>query len=131
MYRRALPISVIEKLRVWARALKRELSVAWLVARDPHTSWWLRAWWFFALGYALSPIDLIPDFIPILGLLDDLILLPFMLWLGFKWTQPAVLQRARAQADRDAHLPSSKWAGVVIATIWMISIGALIFRFCL
>jgi uncharacterized membrane protein YkvA (DUF1232 family) len=122
---------VIEQLRKWAKALKRELTVAWLAARDPQTPWWLRAWWMFTLGYALSPIDLIPDFIPVLGLLDDLILLPIMLWLGFKWTSPEVLQRARAQADREAHLPVSKTAGLIIALIWIVAIGALFAAFCL
>jgi uncharacterized membrane protein YkvA (DUF1232 family) len=85
----------------------------------------------FTLGYALSPIDLIPDFIPILGLLDDLILLPIMLWLGFKWTSPTVLQRARAQAERDAHLPTSKTAGLIIALIWLVAMGSLFAAFCL
>jgi uncharacterized membrane protein YkvA (DUF1232 family) len=116
---------VIEQLRKWAKALKRELTVAWLAARDPQTPWWLRAWWMFTLGYALSPIDLIPDFIPVLGLLDDLILLPIMLWLGFKWTSPEVLQRARAQADREAQLPTSKTAGIIIGIIWVVALIAL------
>jgi uncharacterized membrane protein YkvA (DUF1232 family) len=116
---------VIEQLRKWAKALKRELTVAWLAARDPQTPWWLRAWWMFTLGYALSPIDLIPDFIPVLGLLDDLILLPIMLWLGFKWTSPDVLQRARAQADREAQLPTSKTAGIIIGIIWVVALIAL------
>jgi uncharacterized membrane protein YkvA (DUF1232 family) len=123
--------SVIEQLRKWAKALKRELTVAWLAARDPQTPWWLRAWWMFTLGYALSPIDLIPDFIPIFGLLDDLILLPIMLWLGFRWTASEVLQRARAQADREAHLPASKIAGLIIALIWVVVIGSLLVAFCL
>ena len=131
----ALPTNVIEsafsKLRAWAKALKRELTVAWLAARDPQTPWWLRAWWIFTLGYALSPIDLIPDFIPVLGLLDDLILLPVMLWLGFKWTNPQVLQRARAQAVRDAHLPASKTAGLVIASIWLLAIVSFLAMVCL
>jgi uncharacterized membrane protein YkvA (DUF1232 family) len=116
---------VIEQLRKWAKALKRELTVAWLAARDPQTPWWLRAWWMFTLGYALSPIDLIPDFIPVLGLLDDLILLPIMLWLGFKWTSHDVLQRARAQADRQAQLPTSKTAGIIIGIIWVVALIAL------
>jgi uncharacterized membrane protein YkvA (DUF1232 family) len=125
---------VIEKLRGWAKALKRELTVAWLAARDPQTPWWLRAWWMFTLGYALSPIDLIPDFIPVLGLLDDLILLPIMLWLGFKWTSSEILQRARVQADRDARLPTSKTAGIIIAIIWvgaLIAVSTLFLMWCL
>ncbi len=129
MCHRASPINVIEKLRAWAKALKRELTVAWLAARDPQTPLWLRAWWLFTLGYALSPIDLIPDFIPVLGLLDDLILLPMMLWLGFKWTPAEVLQRARAQADRDQHLPASQTTTIVIALIWLVAIGALMAMF--
>jgi uncharacterized membrane protein YkvA (DUF1232 family) len=116
---------VIETLRAWAKSLKRELTVAWLAARDPQTPIWLRAWWMFTLGYALSPIDLIPDFIPIFGYLDDLILLPIMLWLGFKWTSPEILQRARAQADREAHLPTSKTAGIIIGIIWVVALIAL------
>jgi uncharacterized membrane protein YkvA (DUF1232 family) len=113
---------VIAQLKAWARALKQQLVIAWHAARDPATPWWMRAWWGFTLAYALSPIDLIPDFIPVLGLLDDLILLPLFIWLGFKWTPPEVLARARAQADAAQQLPSSKMGAAVIALLWALGI---------
>ncbi len=115
---------MIAQLKRWARALKQQLVIAWHAARDPATPWWLRAWWGFTLAYALSPIDLIPDFIPVLGLLDDLILLPIFIWLGFKWTPPEVLVRARQQAEVTQQLPTSKTGAIVIALLWALGLAA-------
>ena len=76
---------MLERLKAWAAALKREALVLWFGSRDPRTPWyakWLAA---FIVAYALSPIDLIPDFIPIIGYLDEVILLPGAIWLVLLW----------------------------------------------
>ncbi len=115
---------MLEKLRAWAQALKRQIVIVWHLARDPKTPWWLKAWFGITLAYALSPIDLIPDFIPVFGLLDDLILLPFFIWLGMHFSAPQVLANARAAADAALRLPASRAGAIGIAAIWALAIGA-------
>ena len=76
---------MLERLKTWAAALRREALVLWFGSREPRTPWyakWLAA---FIVAYALSPIDLIPDFIPIIGYLDEVILLPGAIWLVLLW----------------------------------------------
>jgi len=70
------------KLNEWARALKRESLALYYAARDPRTPWYAKLLAGAIVAYALSPIDLIPDFIPVLGLVDDLLLLPAAIWLA-------------------------------------------------
>ena len=86
------------RLRDWARALKLELRALYFVVRDPRTPWYAKALAGAVLAYALSPIDLIPDFIPVLGYLDDVILVPLGIWLALKLVPGEVLAEARARA---------------------------------
>ncbi|UBV44035.1 DUF1232 domain-containing protein [Deinococcus taeanensis] len=86
------------RLRTFARRLKAELVALSLAARDPRTPWYARAWALLVLAYALSPIDLIPDFIPVLGQLDDLLLVPAGLWVALRLIPPAVMAGARREA---------------------------------
>ncbi|WP_034384748.1 YkvA family protein [Deinococcus sp. YIM 77859] len=88
----------LERLRRLARHLRGELLALHLAARDPRTPWPARLLALLVLAYALSPIDLIPDFIPVLGQLDDLLLVPAGLWLALRLVPPAVLKEARARA---------------------------------
>ncbi|MFC6662253.1 YkvA family protein [Deinococcus multiflagellatus] len=81
-------LSLTTRLRTLARRLKAELLALSLAARDPRTPWYARAWALLVLAYALSPIDLIPDFIPVLGQLDDLLLVPAGLWLALRLIPP-------------------------------------------
>src|SRR5688572_19463361 len=76
-------------------------------------------------AYAFSPIDLIPDFIPVLGLLDDMILLPLGVWLVAKLTPDSVWQQARERAHAAAEKPISRTAMIVIAALWVAALGAL------
>ena len=101
-----------------ARALKRQALTVWFVARHPRLPWPLRLVALAVAGYAFSPIDLIPDFIPVLGLLDDLLVVPLGVWLVVKLAPPELLTQARAQAEAAAVRPVSRRAAWAIALIW-------------
>ena len=117
---------LIDRLRGWARALKRDAHAVWLSSRDPRTPWHAKAVAVLVAAYAFSPIDLIPDFIPVLGYLDDLILVPAGLWLAIRLIPPHVLAEHRATAEAAADNPVSRWAGYTIQVIWGASLVFLI-----
>lgn len=105
-----------------ARQLKAETYALYLAYRDPRTPWYARICAAIVVGYAFSPIDLIPDFIPVLGYLDDLVLVPFGIWVALKLIPPEVMaeSRARAQAMMANGKPVSRAAAVVIVIIWIL-----------
>lgn len=107
-------------LRSWARALKRDAHAVWLCARDPRTPFAAKAVALLVAAYAFSPIDLIPDFVPVLGLLDDLILVPAGLWLALRLIPPAILAEHRAAAEAAANRPVSRRAAAVVVAAWLI-----------
>ncbi|HNT75956.1 MAG TPA: YkvA family protein [Anaerolineae bacterium] len=119
-----------------ARQLKAETYALYLVYRDPRTPWPARIVAAVVVGYAFSPIDLIPDFIPVLGYLDDLVLVPFGAWLALKLIPPAVMadSRARAQEMLANGKPVSRAAAVVIVLVWIglaalgIAVAVKVFR---
>ncbi|MET0710797.1 MAG: YkvA family protein [Tardiphaga sp.] len=113
-------------IKRWARALKRDIHAVALAARDPRVPWYARALAVAVAGYALSPIDLIPDFIPVLGYLDDLILIPLGLWAVLRLIPPEVLSEYRVIAEARASRPVSWTAAAIIVTIWIaVAAGAL------
>jgi uncharacterized membrane protein YkvA (DUF1232 family) len=107
-------------LRFWAAALKRQTLVVYYAARDPRTPWAVRLLALAIAAYALSPIDLIPDFIPVIGYLDDLILLPLGLWLVVRLTPAPVVAAARERAAQAFGRPSSRVAAAVIVALWLV-----------
>lgn len=107
-------------LRAWARAIKRDLVAVYHAARDPRTPRAARVLAAIVLAYALSPIDLIPDAIPVLGLLDDAILVPLGLLLVVRLIPPEVMAEHRARAG-DERLPRSRAAAVAIVGLWIVS----------
>jgi uncharacterized membrane protein YkvA (DUF1232 family) len=111
----------MNRWRRWAKKLKRETLVLYLAYRDPRTPWYAKVFTALVIAYALSPIDLIPDFIPVLGYLDDLILIPAGIMLALKMTPAAVLEECRKEAEQalENSLPSSRWAAAVIVIIWI------------
>lgn len=112
----------IDKVKLQAQALKRETHALYLAARDARTPWYAKLVVVLVVGYALSPIDLIPDFIPIFGYLDDLVLLPLGIYLALKLIPAAVLADARRAAQQaGASLTASRIAALVIILLWMIS----------
>ncbi|MCR7407425.1 YkvA family protein, partial [Pseudomonas aeruginosa] len=88
----------IATLKRWARELKTEVIALWLCSRHQHMPWLARLVALLVVAYALSPIDLIPDFIPLLGYLDDLLLVPLGIWLAIRLTPPTLLAECRARA---------------------------------
>jgi uncharacterized membrane protein YkvA (DUF1232 family) len=110
----------LEKLKSWARSLKKEILALYLASRHPLTPIHAKVLALAIIAYALSPIDLIPDFIPVLGLLDDLILLPLGIYLVIKMIPPEVMAECRAKAT-DVRIESiAKWIGAgVIGLIWI------------
>jgi uncharacterized membrane protein YkvA (DUF1232 family) len=111
------------KLKDWARAIKRDAHAVYLAARDPRTPWYVKALAIFVAGYVLSPIDLIPDFVPVLGYLDDVILVPLGIWAVVKLIPPDVMAEHRAAAALAAERPVSRTAAILIALIWAASIA--------
>lgn len=113
-------MSLLARLKERARALKRELVALWLAARDARTPWRARILVGAILAYALSPVDLIPDFIPVLGLLDELLLLPAAIWLALRMIPAAVMTDARQRAAQVAARPRSVAGAVVIVLLWVV-----------
>ncbi len=107
-------------IRSWAAALKRDVVAVGIALRDPRTPWAARLPGVLVVAYACSPIDLIPDFIPLLGLLDDLLLLPLGIWLVVALLPPEVLADARRQAEEGRREGrGGRVAAVVIAGVWV------------
>jgi uncharacterized membrane protein YkvA (DUF1232 family) len=121
--------SMVGRLRTWARAIKRDVHALYLSARDPRVPWYAKAVALSVAAYALSPIDLIPDFIPVLGYLDDLILVPLGIIVAVKLIPPGVLAEHRATALQ-VPLQASRTAAFVIIAVWiglaLVALGAVI-----
>jgi uncharacterized membrane protein YkvA (DUF1232 family) len=111
------------RLRQWARVVKRDVLALYLAARDPRVPWYAKALALLVAGYALSPIDLIPDFIPVLGYLDDVILVPAGILLVRRLIPEAILEEHRATAERLAERPTSRAAAAVIVAIWIAALA--------
>ena len=116
---------MIAALRRWARRFRRQTLTVYFLARDPRLPTPLRLLALAVVAYALSPIDLIPDFIPVLGLLDDLLLIPLGVVLVAKLTPAPVWSAARERAAASAEKPVSRGAMIVIALIWLALLAAL------
>jgi len=112
-----------------ARQLQRETYALFLAYRDPRVSWAARIWAACVVAYALSPIDLIPDFIPVLGYLDDLLLIPLGIALALRMIPPEVMadSRAKAQETMGQDRRLGKVAAAVIVTVWLLVIGLTAF----
>jgi len=108
------------RLAAWARSIKRDVHAVYLAARDPRTPWYAKAVAIGVVAYALSPIDLIPDFIPVLGQLDELIILPLGLWLVVRLIPPDVMNEHRAAAIVAGQMPRSVAGAVTIIAIWLL-----------
>lgn len=113
----------VATLRKWAKGLRQQTMLVYFAARDPRTPWFVRIIALIVAAYALSPIDLIPDFIPVLGYLDDLVLVPIGLALVIRLTPPEVMLSARQQAKTASDRPVNRRMVVVIVMVWLIVLG--------
>src|SRR5262249_44012957 len=113
-------VPVIERLRRRARQLNVETFALYLAYRDPRSPWYARVFTACVVAYALSPIDLIPDFVPVLGLLDDLILVPLGIALALRMIPPDVMRECRKRAQEAHQRPISRGAAAVIVAIWLV-----------
>jgi len=116
-------------LKQWARALKRDVVALWIAGRDRRVPWHAKAVAAAVAAYALSPIDLIPDFIPVLGYLDDLILVPLGIALAVRLIPPALMAEFRAEATRREALPRSRAAAAAIVALWLGAAALLLWIF--
>jgi len=117
--------AMLAALKAWAKKLKRDVVALWLAARDPRTPWHARALAGAVAAYALSPIDLIPDFIPVLGYLDDLLIVPAGIWLALRWVPAPLMAELRERAATRAR-PWSLAAAIVIVALWLAATGLLV-----
>ena len=117
---------MLDKMKAWARAMRREIVAVWIAGRDPRVPWYAKGVALAVAAYALSPIDLIPDFIPVLGYLDDLIIVPLGILLVIKLIPAGLMAEFRAEADRRETKPRSIAAAAVIIAIWILVAGLLL-----
>jgi uncharacterized membrane protein YkvA (DUF1232 family) len=125
--------ALLDKLKARARALKTEVYAITIAARDPRTPWYAKALIFLIVAYALSPIDLIPDFVPILGYLDDLLIVPGGIWLAIRLIPPEVLEESRATAGTYSIDKRVRLLGAaIIILIWILAllwIASIVFHY--
>lgn len=114
----------MSRLKDWARRLKRDVVALWFACRDVRTPRLAKALAVFTVGYALSPIDLIPDFIPVLGFVDDAIILPALIWLVLRIIPPEVMADCREKAQQwlaaGNGKPASRWGAAAIVALWLV-----------
>jgi uncharacterized membrane protein YkvA (DUF1232 family) len=119
-------------LNTWkqkARALKVQTLSLYFAVHDPRTPWSARILAGAVVAYAFSPIDLIPDFIPVLGYLDDLLLLPLGVWLALRLIPSEVMadSRVKAEAQLRQGKPVYKWMAVIFVLVWLAALGLVCF----
>ena len=123
---RAVPVrSMLTDVKIWARGLRRDAHAVYLAAHDPRMPWYAKALAIAVAGYALSPVDLIPDFIPVLGYIDDLIIVPLGIALVVSLIPNEVIAEYRTKADAAEQRPRSRGAAIIIVAIWMVGAAAL------
>ena len=123
---------MIARARHWARQVKRDTYALFLAIRDPRTPWYAKVVAACVVAYAFSPIDLIPDFIPVLGYLDDVIIVPLGIVLALKLIPADVMAECRtlADANRPARKPRDYVGAAVVVAIWLL-LAALCARWAL
>lgn len=108
-----------DRIRQWAGVVKRDVCAVYLASRDPRVPWYAKLVAVLVVAYALSPIDLIPDFIPVIGYLDDLLLVPLGILLVIRLVPPGLMAEHRAAAEKEKGLPKNWVAGAVIIVLWV------------
>jgi len=120
---------VLQGAKQWAKAIERDVVALWIASRDPRVPWYAKAMAGAVAAYALSPIDLIPDFIPVLGYLDDLIIVPAGILLTVRMIPAPLMLEFRAEAGRRAGTLTSRAGLVAIVCVWIVALGVVGFWF--
>src|SRR6266480_180620 len=115
---RGKPITMCVRARYWALLIKRDVLAIYCAAHDPRVPWYAKALAICVAGYALSPIDLIPDFVPILGYMDDVVIVPLGLLIVIKLIPAEIMAEHRALAAAAQDRPVSHTAAIVIVIVW-------------
>ena len=110
---------MLERLKSWAKAIRRDILALWIAARDRRTPALAKIVAGVVVAYALSPIDLIPDFIPVLGYLDDLLILPLGIVLAVRLVPATLMAEFRAAAEGLSRRPASRIAAAAIVALWL------------
>ena len=113
--------ALLSRMKLWARRLRRDGHAIYLASRDPRVPWHVKFLAIAVAGYALSPIDLIPDFIPVLGYLDDLIIVPLGIWLVIRLIPEDIVVEYRTIADKAGQRPVSRAGTVAIIMLWILA----------
>lgn len=117
-----------DTVKSWAKRIKRDGMTLWFAGKHPATPWYAKALGLFVVAYALSPIDLIPDFIPVLGYVDDVLLLPGLIWLAVRLLPAKILADCRAQVDAwieaKGAKPRSRAGAILIVAVWIVAAAA-------
>ena len=127
----ALKIFLVS-VRTWARRIKCDGLMLWFACRDSRTPGWLKLVGFLVVAYALSPVDLVPDFIPVLGYLDDVILLPVLIWLVLRYLPKHIAVDCRKQAEdwmAERKAKPSSWAGMVLVLLVWSAVAWALWRY--
>jgi uncharacterized membrane protein YkvA (DUF1232 family) len=119
----------LSRAKRWAKSIKRDVVALWIAARDPRVPWYAKALCASVAAYALSPIDLIPDFIPVLGYLDDVILVPVGILLAIRLIPPDLMAEFRDEANMRAERPISRVAAAVIVMFWIACTAVILWVF--
>ena len=112
----------MKRLNEWARNIKRDVIALWFAARDPRVAWYAKALAAAVAAYALSPVDLIPDFIPVLGYLDDLVIVPLGIMAAVRLVPPHVMAELRMKAV-ERRKPVSVAGLIFIVIVWIVAVG--------
>jgi uncharacterized membrane protein YkvA (DUF1232 family) len=117
---------MVKRLRSWARTIGRDVLAVSIAARDPRVPWYAKLLAVMVAAYALSPIDLIPDFIPVLGYLDDLLIVPLGILLVVRLIPPALMKEFRTTAALHAERPTTYAVAATIILLWTVGIGLVV-----
>jgi uncharacterized membrane protein YkvA (DUF1232 family) len=114
---------MLQRAKQWARTIKRDAVAVWIAARDPRVPWYAKLVAAAVAAYAFSPIDLIPDFVPVLGYLDDIVIVPAGILLTVRLIPVDLMEEFRAEAARRIERPTSRIGAAGIVLLWLAALA--------
>ena len=123
---RGLQSGVLQRATHWAREIRRDVMAIWIAAGDPRVPWYAKAIAAAVAAYALSPIDLIPDFVPVLGYVDDLIIVPAGILLTVRLIPAGLMDEFRAEAARRGARPRSRLGAAFVIVLWLLTTAVMV-----